>query len=166
MRNLKAELSSSSLDNLIKELEDYKSKIKSVENNLPQRLADKAADYITENVNAITEKDGNIRANSGSYGIGNEALAYLEGEQAAYLEYGTGTVGANNSHPLASEVGWDYASGERIFTTKDGRTGWIYQDKSTGQYHFTEGIPANMPVLNAAAQIKLEVDKTAKEMFE
>ena len=57
---------------------------------------------------------------------------------ALFVEYGTGTVGASSSHPQAGEMGWQYAVGDQIITTKDGRVGWFYPTDD-GSYRFTEG---------------------------
>lgn len=166
MTKLKANLDSSSLGKLIDELKDYQRKFNSLETELPKRLAQLAEREIEDNLNDITEKDGNVNAHAGHTVKGNTATAYLEGSQASYLEFGTGIVGKSHSHPLASEIGWDYLNGERIFQTKDGRIGWIYRSPLTKEYRFTEGIEAGMPVLNAAKTIRSYIPKVAKEILE
>lgn len=166
MKKFRAELSASSLDNLLKELTQYQTRVKNLETELPYELAKKAEEYITVELNNITDKDGNIDAAPGSYAYGNSAFAYLGGSQASYIEFGTGVSGRNSPHPLAEDVGWDYLSGTRIFQTKSGKIGWIYRSPLTGQYRFTEGIPAGMPVFKAAEKIKSEVYETSKEILE
>ena len=162
---LKAELSVSSLDNLLKELREYREKVESLDSKLPQELASNAESYISQNLADVMDRDGNVDVSTGTDKIGNTARAYMDGSQAAYIEFGTGVKGKQSPHELAAEVGWEYDSGERIFTTKDGRRGWVYKDPISGLYYFTEGIPAMMPVLNAAREIKNEVAETARELM-
>ena len=50
----------------------------------------------------------------------------------------------------AGEMGWDYATGDKIITTKDGRVGWFYPTDD-GTYRFTEG-QESRPFWHDAAQ--------------
>lgn len=159
----KAELSSASLGALLEEVKKYHSKVDAAPEKIVSSLTRSAQEKIDRNLNAITEKDGNVLASAGSYQFDTEGFAYLEGEQAAYLEYGTGVQGQGAPHPLASEVGWDYNSGTRIHTTKNGRVGWVYPESGTGKWRFTEGIPAQKPVLLAAEEVRQEIAAAAKE---
>lgn len=165
MKTIKTELSISSLDKLLSSIEQYKEKVSSLEHSLPQGLAKKAEKYISINISEILDKDGNIDVGVGTYAFGDTALAFISGTQAAYIEYGTGINGKNEPHPLATDIGWDYMTGQRIFKTKDGRIGWVYKNPLTGKYHFTEGIPSGRVVFNAANQIRREVSETAKELL-
>lgn len=70
-----------------------------------------------------------------------------------YLEYGTGFVGegsmpdpkGNKSipHPLAGDVGWEYAIGAKIKIPlkPNGKDGWTYKN-GNGQWTFTSGLRA------------------------
>lgn len=160
---LKADLSSDSIGQLIEQLQKYQKKVESAPAKMVENLTKSADEKIQQHLNSITEKDGNVLANAGEFIFGDTGFAYLEGEQAAYLEYGTGIQGAGSPHPLASEVGWTYNSGPRIHTTKNGRVGWVYQESGTGKWRFTEGIPAQMPVYAAAQEVRDEMLSAAKE---
>lgn len=78
-----------------------------------------------------------------------------------FLEFGTGIVGLNNSHPEASEIGWEYivnpdnlasnsyGYNSEVFPTgynsldEDvGLEGWYYRDPATGRLEFTSGLKA------------------------
>lgn len=83
---------------------------------------------------------------------------------ALFVEYGTGVVGAASSHPKAGEMGWQYAIGEQIFTTRDGRTGWIYPTKEGG-FRFTEGQPARPFWHEAAEELPLYINDAVKKVF-
>lgn len=83
---------------------------------------------------------------------------------ALFVEYGTGRPGANSPHPEAGDAGWQYAIGEKIFTTKDGRVGWIYPTKD-GSYRFTEGQPARPFWHDAAKELPNYIYEVTKKVF-
>lgn len=83
---------------------------------------------------------------------------------ALFVEYGTGVVGASSPHPEAGEAGWNYASGETIFTTKDGRVGWIYP-KGDGTFRFTEGQKARPYWHDAAKELPLYINDAVRKVF-
>ena len=163
MPRFSAELSVTSLDHLIKELQDYQEKIVNVPAKIVQDLTVSAEDYIRQNLQEISNRDGNLQASVGSSVESKLGIAYLNGAQAQYLEFGTGVVGKRLPHPLSKEVGWEYGSGPRVFTTKDGRIGWAYEDSETGKWKFTEGIAPQMPVYMAAQALRDEIVEIAKE---
>lgn len=166
MPNISFELSISSIDRAIRELDAYQKKVEYVEDNIVDIVTEKAHKLISDNLNRVINADGNVLAYSGKYVFGKTGFAFLQGEQASFLEFGTGVVGQNSSHVMAEEVGWKYASGSKIFRRKsDNALGWIYQDKTTGKFKWTEGIPAQNIVYNAAQKIKGEILETAKEMM-
>ncbi|WP_195395320.1 hypothetical protein [Holdemania sp. 1001302B_160321_E10] len=61
---------------------------------------------------------------------------------SAFVEYGTGIVGASDPHPNAGSDGWQYD------TNGHGEEGWYYLDKA-GKLHFTAGMPAHRFLYNA-----------------
>jgi len=79
----------------------------------------------------------------------------MSGEQALYEEFGTGTMGAMNPHPIKNQFDLKpYNSGRTIRTVSKGvseKTGlqegtlyWTYKDEG-GQTVYTQGIPAFKP---------------------
>ncbi len=65
---------------------------------------------------------------------------------AAFVEYGTGIVGANSPHEHAGK--WQYdASGY-------GKSGWYYRNNETGVAGFTRGQPASAFLLKTAQYLK------------
>ena len=163
MPTYKCKLSESSLSSLIDNLRSYQKNVENLSNTITEGLTEKAKEHISHNLNSIANPDGNVEAKAGSYQYGNVGFAYMEGRQSEYLEYGTGVVGRKSPHPLASEAGWEYAKGPMIFTTKDGRVGWVYRQSGSDKWMFTEGIPAQMPVYNAAQELRKEVEHVVKE---
>ena len=162
MPKFKVNLSVNSLDNLLSSLKEYRDKVSSLPSVIVDTMTNRAEQKIEEKLNTVTDKDGNVDARAGSYQFGNSGFAFLEGSQAGYLEFGTGVMGEQNSHPLAAENGWEYGSGEKIFTTKDGKIGWVYRESGTGKWIFTEGIAAQRIVYDTAQEISKEAEEVAK----
>lgn len=160
MPKFTAKLSVSSLDKLLSELKEYQKKVERAPARIVENLADFGENQIQRGIQGITDKDGNYLAKAGSYVFGDAGLAYMEGDQSAYLEYGTGVVGKNSPHPQANETGWQYNTGKTI----NPKTGdWSYWDAVKGKHVYTKGIPAQMPVFNAALEMRKQVVKAAKE---
>lgn len=149
----------SSLDALLDSLKAYQEKVEEAPRKIVETLADYGKEQIAQGINGIRDKDGNYLAAADSYVYGDTGFAYMEGEQAAYLEYGTGVFGQSSPHPKANEAGWQYNSGPTISSTGD----WSYWDSIKSQYVHTKGIPAQMPVLKAANAIKQKEIDAAKE---
>lgn len=163
MPTYKADLSVSSLERLLTNVREYQKKVEATPQELVRSLAEYGEHEIDRNIDGITDKDGNVLATAGSYAFGNTGFAYMEGEQSAYLEFGTGFQGQFSPHPGASEAGWEYGVGATIRETASGKKMWRYRLTGTGQYRFTEGIPAQMPVLSAAKSIRKRISSAAKE---
>lgn len=93
----------------------------------------------------------------------NERTVAMEGSQALYEEFGTGTIGERNPHPRKQESGLNpYNSGKTIrpATTKDnaisgipvGELFWTYKDEK-GKTRYTQGIPAGKEAYNAGQKV-------------
>lgn len=161
----KVKLSEQSLSDLLNNVRAYQRKIEAAPQKLLDSLVTSGAADIEKNIHGIQNKDGNDLAIAGTVVFGNRAQVFMRGEQAAYLEYGTGEVGAMSPHPQANKAGWDYASGTKIQTTKDGRKMWRYRQKGTDKWKYTQGIPAGRVVLRTGITLRNAVVPTVKEML-
>lgn len=161
----KAELSVESLSTLIENVRAYQRKAEAAPGILLDSLVTSGAAELEQNIHGIQDKDGNDLATVGSAAFGNNAVIYMHGEQAAYLEYGTGEVGAASPHPQAAKAGWNYASGTKIQTTKDGRKMWRYRQKGTDNWKYTQGIPAGRVVLRTGISLRNAVANIAGEVL-
>lgn len=159
MPTYKASLSVSSLDALLTDLEAYQQKVEAAPHKIVEKLVDYGKEQIAQGIGSIRDKDGNYLATAGSYVFDTTGFAYMEGEDAKFLEYGTGVKGQSSPHPQANQVGWQYNSGPTISSTGD----WSYWDPVKGHYVHTKGIPAQMPVLKAANAIRQKEIEAAKE---
>jgi len=159
MPTYKADLSVSSLDELLRSVNAYKTKLEAAPVKIVSELAEIGQNEIQANINGITDKDGNYLAVAGEFTFGGTGFAFMQGEQAGFLEYGTGVQGQSSPHPQASQAGWNYNSGKTIHV----KTGsWAYWDPARGRHVWTNGIPAQMPVLRAALAMRRKIREVAK----
>ena len=171
MRNIQVNiLDPKSVDKAIKELNKYKKEVENKTVALVQRLTDLGADIVRVKI-----------VEMGAYATG-ELLSGVEGyfsptlnagfirvtsDHVAFVEFGTGVVGKNNPHKSAeylSLASWGYATGSKIFTTKDGKVGWIYPTDDGG-FRFTEGMKSRPFMYETALELERQYMQIAKEVF-
>ena len=158
------------IKNAIKELQQYKKDIATKTRLLVQRLTDYGAEVARVKIVGM-----------GAYATG-ELLSGVEGyyspslnagfvrvtsDHVAFVEFGTGVVGQSNPHSngeYLSMASWQYASGSKIFTTKDGRVGWIYPTDDGG-FRFTEGMESRPFMYETALELHRKCEQMAKEVF-
>ena len=159
-----------SIDNAVKELLQYKKDVEAKSRLLVQRLTDYGAEIARiKIVNMGAYYSGELLSGvSGYYSpILNAGFVKVTSDHVAFVEFGTGVVGQNSPHKNGEYLAlaaWDYASGPKIFTTKDGRVGWIYPTDDGG-FRFTEGMASRPFMYETALQIQRDLDKIAKEVF-
>lgn len=173
VKRIKFGLSTASVQRAIKELKEYKRWTQEKCDELALELAKrgtflirmKIAEYDAIDTGAmISAVSYPERIAPGKYLISLRVDNGAGKNYALFVEYGTGVVGAGSKHPEAAEMGWQYAVGEEIFTTKDGRTGWIYPTK-TGTFRFTEGQEARPFWHDAAQELPLYIKEATKKVF-
>lgn len=158
-----ADLSVSSLDQLLSDIKAYQSKVNAAPDKITAQLAEIGANAIQQNIAGITDLDGNAPGTVSVDVRGAEATVSQSGDQVAYLEYGTGEQGAANKHPEYKVAGWHYGSGKNIRRMKNGKLMWRYYDKLKGHWRITNGIPAQKQVLRAALTMRDNIVPVAKE---
>lgn len=171
-RVFKADLSVKSIEELKKQLIDYRDNVlQEKTKELARRLAEKGVEIAKANVakldavftgelmNSIHEKDGGSTKNS--------AIFYIvaDSEHAAFVEFGTGQIGeeAPYPYPLPEGVKWEYNSGKTIFEISPGQYGWFYQ--KNGEWYFTQGMPSRPFMYETSLELYDIVLQTAKEVF-
>lgn len=149
----------------IKTLKSMSSDIRNINTSL-EKILDEAVKYC-QSLTPISDGEGNhLRYDTYWEKTPNGYRIVQEGENVLYVEFGTGVVGAENPHQLAS-TNWVYGVGEHIFTTSDGRTGWFYPaDKEKRKYKFTQGQPANMQMYKTAIWLSERLNKEVKIYME
>ena len=160
-----------SLENGIKELETYKKRVQEKASLLVQRLTDYGADIVRiKIVNMGAYYSGELLSGvSGYYSPTlNAGLIRVASDHVAFVEFGTGVKGQNSPHKngeYLSKAAWNYASGAKIFTTQDGRVGWIYPTDDGG-FKFTEGMPSRPFMYETALELQRDLEKITREVFD
>ena len=159
-----------SINKAIRELKAYQKRIKNKTSLLVQKLTDYGAEIVrVKIVNMGAYYSGELRESvSGYYSPTlNAGFIKVTNDHAAFVEFGTGVVGQNNPHKngeYLSKAAWSYASGAKIFTTKDGRVGWIYPTDDGG-FRFTEGMPSRPFMYETALELQSKFEQISREVF-
>ena len=82
---------------------------------------------------------------------------------AIFVEMGTGTVGA--SSPYNGKLPAVYAQGKNMFTTKDGRYGWIYYNETYDKFIFTEGMQSRPFMYETSLDLQERIVEEAIKIF-
>lgn len=167
MSNIRVMWGADGCDEIIKQLNSLKSAVKSMETELPEHLArvgQNSAEAKTASV-GVMGLDGNQLG--GFYIL--EHTDYVElvnqGEDVAFIEFGTGMMGQQSPHPLAGEAGWEYYTPTRYKRSVGGRKGWFYKNKLTGELTFTEGMVGTKAMYEARFEIFKAMFRDSKEIL-
>jgi hypothetical protein len=76
---------------------------------------------------------------------------------AVYVEFGTGVVGSQSSHP--DPQGWQYD------VNGHGDEGWVYYDDESGKFRWTKGFKSRPFMYNTARELEKECKRIAQEVF-
>jgi hypothetical protein len=159
-----------SIDKAIKELNAYKKEVETKTRELAQRLTDLGADIVRMKIVEMgAVYSGELLSGvDGYYSPAlNVGFIRVTSDHVAFVEFGTGVVGQQNPHTngeYLSKASWGYATGSKIFTTKDGRVGWIYPTDDGG-FRFTEGMESRPFMYETALELERQYMQIAKEVF-
>ena len=160
-------LSISSIENLKKQLEEYKKSLNTKCEILVSRLAELGVEVAKASIVDLDavftgELYGSISYNKVSNDGKRVIFAVVaDSEHAIYVEMGTGIVGAESPYP--GNLPAVYAQGKTIRQLADGRYGWFYE--RDGKWYFTEGMPSRPFMYFATMEMYNQVIKIAKEVF-
>lgn len=164
-------LDTESINGAIKELEKIKESVHEAAVEIVKTLTELGTAKAKELIPVDT---GYAQASILGYVLdeGRIGVINASGEYCVYLEFGTGVKGQNSPHP---DSDWEteasrltggkytgYLSGKHIFTTKDGRVGWLYPGDD-GKLHFTEGIDSQHYMYDTLLYLRSKVAEVAKE---
>lgn len=160
MATRKISLDSQEIKKAITDLKKIKKNITKKTDETIENLLDEAVKYC-QSLTPISDNQGNhLRFNTYWEKTAKGYRIVQEGDNIAYVEFGTGMVGASSPHEDAGSLGWKYGVGPHIFTTKNGKTGWFFPTgesytslktgKSSQVYKFTQGQKANMQMYKTA----------------
>lgn len=171
MKNIQVNiLDPKSIDKAIKELNKYKKEVENKTVTLVQRLTDLGANLVRVKIVEMgAYATGELLSGVDGYFSPtlNAGFIRVTSDHVAFVEFGTGVVGQQNPHKSGeylSLASWGYATGGKIFTTKDGRVGWIYPTDEGG-FRFTEGMPSRPFMYETALELERQYMQIAKEVF-
>ena len=159
-----------SIKSAIGKLQRYKKNVELKTLRLVQRLTDYGAEIARVKIVSMDAYyTGELLSGvAGYYSPSlNAGFVMVTSDHAAFVEFGTGVVGQNSPHAngeYLAKASWNYASGKTIFTTKDGRVGWIYPTDDGG-YRFTEGMPSRPFMYETALELQSNFERIAEEVF-
>ena len=154
---IRCTLTADSLDKAIAQVKAYGDKVRQAEMVIVKRLAEDGAKQAQDLVAYINAVDtGELMGSITHEESGNTGKIIAGAEHAAYVEFGTGVVGAGSPHP--NPVGWAYD------INGHGEAGWIYKGDD-GHLHWTRGM-ASRPYMYDTAQMMAQAvpDVVAEEL--
>lgn len=159
-----------SIGKATRKLYAYKRRVQNKTSLLVQKLTDYGAEIARiKIVNMGAYYSGELLSGVSGYFSPslNAGFVKVTSDHVAFVEFGTGVVGQNNPHKngeYLSKAAWSYASGAKIFTTQDGRVGWIYPTDDGG-FRFTEGMESRPFMYETALELQRDLQKITKEVF-
>lgn len=169
-KTINVRLDPKSIADAIKEIQQYKKDVENKARLLVQQLTTMGADIARVKIVGMgAYYSGELLSGVDGYfsPLLNAGFVRVTSDHVAFVEFGTGVVGQASPHrngEYLSKAAWSYATGAKIFTTKDGRVGWIYPTDDGG-FKFTEGMQSRPFMYETALQLQREFPKIAKEVF-
>ncbi len=170
MRTINVTLSLDGIEKAIKELNDYAKEVEQKTKLLVSNLTDLGADIARVKIVSLGAiYSGELLSSVSAFmsPLANTGFVRVTNDHAAFIEFGTGPVGASSSHPSGEgtykSTGW--------FTQADGKDmatmyGWIPIELSDGNViYYTMGQPAKPFMYQTALEIQREFPRIAQEVF-
>ena len=170
MKNIAVKLDPQGVADAIKEIRQYQKDVENKVRLLIQRLTDLGAEIARIKIVSMgAYYSGELLSGVDGYYSPtlNVGFVRVTSDHVAFVEFGTGVVGQNNPHKngeYLSKAAWQYAVGPKIFTTKDGRVGWIYPTDD-GEFRFTEGMKSRPFMYETALELQKNFPNIVKAVF-
>lgn len=154
-----AQLGARSLNQALKQLDQYQQKVDSAPGKIVRQLTEEGVSMAQQNAIAMDAIDtGELIDRIDSEYRGESGYVVSASDHATYVEFGTGVVGSTSPHPLAAPSGWQYDVNEH------GVAGWWYYDKE-GNRRWTAGMESRPYMYDTAAMLKNRVDDVGKQVM-
>ena len=118
MVTFEAELSASSLQNLIKKLNKYQQDLESCSYNINQAIAIEAEKIVNQ---YVPVDKGDLKRSIKKEITKEYAEVYTNSDHALFAEFGTGITGKGKPHEFAEQNGWEYDHKNQGWVGYDGR---------------------------------------------
>lgn len=163
MSKITFSLSKSSIDDAIKQLEQYKDSMDKKLDELANRLALIGAKVASVRFsNAIYDGDNDVHISVEKTDFGYKIVA--SGQAVMFIEFGAG-VYHNPKEPYPKPRPEGIVGIGKYGKGMGKRQAWGYYDDA-GELRITKGNPAAMPMWYASEEIRKMVEEIAKEIFE
>lgn len=172
MKKISVPLSTSGIDKLLREVEDYKAWLESHTEVFLDRLAQEGMAVASAGFSrAIYDGTNDVSVSVESRDKRVRAVVAV-GQSALFIEFGTGVTYPDN-HPEAAELGMnrgEYGKGHGKQTSwgyyGDPGTNGELREKVNGKVVvITHGNPANMPMYETVKELEQRLGEIAKEVF-
>lgn len=163
LKHINIDLTPASINRAIQEIATFKSQLLEGIMGLCERLLDEGVDVAKAQIMSMPAVDtGALMASIGhgafdrNSGVG---IIYAGSYYAIFVEFGTGIVGAANSHPLAGQIdasvlGANGTVYSEYDTNKHGTDGWFYRKIGESKYSWTKGMPARPFMYNTGMTLE------------
>lgn len=166
-------LSTRSISRAMEELRAYQREVEAKTRELAKRVAEVLENRIASKFGGVVadmyfNKDGEYTDapdyTIGIDGSGNAYVVWTSGQDAIFVEFGTGVYyngsAGNSPHPKGGELGFTIGSyGKGMGQRKT----WGF--KRDGVTYLTHGLPAFMPMYKAVQEVADEIERIAMEVF-
>lgn len=158
---IKTTLDAKELGRAIKELQTFKKDFIAKTKTFMSQLVDAGVEIARNEVIELGAFDSGELANSiqGTvmYTDGkNKGIIFTNCPWAAFVELGTGIVGAESPHPTKP---WEYDTGNH------GDAGWVYFDESRNRFFWTKGMPSRPFLYHTALELERRIPEIAREVW-
>lgn len=167
-KKISISLSEKSIQNAIKELNQYKNDLKRKNDEFVKRLAELGIPIINQNIASAagdSDKSHNTYIKINSFGDYSQATLVCEGHDLLFIEFGAGvfyngSVGSS-PHPKGAELGYTIGS----YGKGQGKNDFWFYYADSGESVMSHGTESTMPVYKASIDIMQNIRRIAREVF-
>ena len=157
-----------SLDNAIKQIQEYKRTLNDKCEMFVRRLAEVGIPIIDQNIASASgdsDKGHNTYIKINSFDSYSQAQLIVEGKDILFIEFGAGVHYNGNlggsPHPKGKEMGYIIGS----YGKGQGKNDFWFYYADSGEAVMSHGTQATMPVYKAGVEIRRQMLKIAREVF-
>lgn len=157
MPKIKLNLSTKSISDAIKQLEEYQQKVEQAGEKITTTLTERGVSLAQLNASYMSIYDtGELVNGIDSAYFGTSGYIISSAPHSAFCEFGTGIRGLESQHPNPGLAGWRYDVNDH------GEAGWFYTGDD-GKSHWTAGMPSRPYMYDTAQMLRNMVTEVAKE---
>lgn len=167
-KKISISLSEKSIQNAIKELNQYKNDLKRKNDEFVKHLAELGIPIINQNIASAagdSDKSHNTYIKINSFGDYSQATLVCEGRDLLFIEFGSGVFyngsAGTSPHPKGSELGYTIGS----YGKGQGKNDFWFYYADSGESVMSHGTESTMPVYKASIEIMQNIRRIAREVF-